>query len=182
MKIYKSKKSGLTGFTLIELLVVASLTALLMLAASSVFMTFMIGSAKIRLSQKIRTQGNLALEQIQFLLRNTTQVTDNELGDVCLDSMSQIALLSLDGSKTIIKTQDDGGIDKITLVTGTVASPIYSFLTADLADVSNLEFKCYTGEDSTNYVEVSFQLSKGVVPNPGSFSETFKTGVTIRNY
>lgn len=171
------------GFTLIELLVTTSLAIFLMIALSTLFMTFMIGGTKVRLSQKVKTEGDFALIQMEYLLRNARELVDNGDGQIC-DSggMDKIAIISHDNLKTVLQLDPDS--NKIASVSAITDPPTNFYLSSDLATVTNFGFKCYQGQNDAYYIEINFTLKRGTGAenSPQTVIEEFSSGVTVRNF
>ncbi|MBD3279697.1 MAG: hypothetical protein GF390_03230 [Candidatus Pacebacteria bacterium] len=164
-------KPKANGFTLIEILVVSSLAIILMLAASALFMTFMISNTKINIDQKIKNEGNYALRQIEYLLRNSQEITST-----CPGTQNDISFTDLDGQTTTIKADS-----------GKIASESSStvYLTSDYSVlVDDPQFACYLGTNDTQYIEVSFSLKNrggGSESSSDTSVQDFNTGITVRN-
>ncbi len=171
------------GFTLIEMLVVVSLTVLLMIAASSLFMTSLIGNTKTTLEQLVKSEGEYALNQMEFLIRNSVALVDNQTDPtsetICEMNMDAIGLKSIDNQVTILGKTQIGGIDKI--------SSNSAYLTSDSVTLlSGPTFDCQKSSDgTTRYVGIKFELRKG---DPGVddirevVQQEFSSGVTIRTF
>ena len=183
------------GFTLIELLVVVSLTTLLMVTAASVFVTFMIGNEKTVSTQALKSEGNYALGQMEFLLRNSLRLIPNTDGYTCGLGMDKIAFESWDGGKTELMVENDTNDDDIVkiasnsgiyLTSGETALVVSGSLTNNDQDpVGKLRFDCVESPDSTSkYVTISFSLRKGEVDidqDRDITQQDFTTGVSLRN-
>lgn len=172
-----------TGFTLIEVLIVVSLSVLLMLAASSLFMTFLIGNTKTTTMQLVKAEGEYALSQMEFLLRNAIQLLPNSEDDVCVPNMDEIRFKSIDdGITTLTREIDssDGNRPKI-------ASNSGIYLTSGAVDlVAGPVFNCsQTSDGLSQYITITFQLRKGT---PGIdqardiVTQDFSAGVNLRSY
>ncbi|KUK79570.1 MAG: hypothetical protein XD95_0303 [Microgenomates bacterium 39_7] len=155
------------GFTLIEVLVITGLTAIIMLATVSLFMTFLFNQGKISQRQEIKNAGNNALKQITQVLREAKRIDSCSLGR---DEINYVDLNNHAGSFI-----EDDGI--LILNTGTQVD-----LTPDHLRVDDFSADCYEG-DPSQYIKVSFTL---VNPNPGGLSgdpisQDFSTSITLRN-
>jgi prepilin-type N-terminal cleavage/methylation domain-containing protein len=167
------------GFTLIELLIVISLTVVLMLTASVLFMTFLISNNKVNSSKLVKQEGRNAIQQMEFLLRNSLELLENDYGQECAAGMLEIKFLSIDGGITSLKIEDDGGIDKI-------ASNSGIYLTSDAVEITDgPTFDCTQDSDQSHpHISISFTLRKGT---PGLdqdrdiVEETFTTSTTLRS-
>lgn len=167
-----------SGFTLIELMIVTSLMVILSLTVSSMFMTFLITNARTNTKNTLKVEGSNALSQMEFMLRNSYQLTTNSSTQVCQSSMSSIALESLDGGVTEFMLEDDNGVTKIASNSGV-------FLTSDAVMAQNLVFNCDTYGSDVRSVKIDFDLSK-VVPSVSNTTneestQHFTTVVSLRN-
>ncbi len=154
-----------SGFTLIEVLVVTSIAVMIILASTALFFTFMIGTSRTNLRQKIKTNGRNALSKIKFLVRNSRSIQS------C--SSNSLEVENLDGRTSTIHITDNK-------IASSSSSTDY-FLTSEEVTVSNLNFDCYQNQAS-QYVEVNFTLSKGdSTDDLETFDENFSTGILLRN-
>jgi prepilin-type N-terminal cleavage/methylation domain-containing protein len=170
------------GFTLIELLVVVSLSVMLMLAASALFFMFLIGNTKAGAEQRVKSEGEYALEQMSFLLRNALELKNNSDGQKCQTDMDEISFVSLDGGQTSLFAEVDPGdsAEKI-------ASNSGRYLTSGAVELlAGPEFDCVESDDGVSqYITISFTLRKGTpgVDEPRDIvEETFMTGVNVRGF
>lgn len=182
------------GFTLIELLIVVSLSVIIMLAASSLFMTLLIGNTKTSTTKLIKDEGDYALSQMEFLIRNATNlesITDDlntsngctttvgaPVVRTCDATMCALGLESYDGGTTILGRVDDNGVAKIASNSG--------YLTSDAVTlISGPVFSCSESPDGVSrYIGITFTLRKGTpgVDQPRDIvQQVFSTGVQIRN-
>lgn len=144
------------GMTMIELLIVVTLSAMLLLAASAVFMTFLIGGAKINSQSAVKQEGEYALTQIEFLLRNAVELLPNTLGDECTTDMADIRFVSFDGGITTLSGETADSVTKIASNSGV-------FLTSSSVDViDGPTFDCAQDDDEGHpHVTTTFTLRKG---------------------
>lgn len=173
------------GFTIVESLVVISLTVLLMLTATSLFMAMLIGNTKSTVTQKVKGEGEYAISQIEFLLRNAVSLEPNLAGETCAQGtvMESISFKSLDNGITTLQKEVDSSDGK-----AKIASNSGVYLTSGNTTLLNpgLTFVCRQSPDGTKtYVTASFTLQKGTpgVDRPRDIVEqTFTTGVSLRTY
>lgn len=144
------------GFSLIELLIVVTLVVMLMLAASTIFLTFLVSNSQVNSDQLVKQEGQYALAQMEFLLRNALELEPNTGGIECESGMTEIKLRSLDGATTTLMAENDGGITKI-------ASNSGLYLTSDAVEVtSGPIFNCSQDSDQGQpHIELEFELRKG---------------------
>ncbi len=184
---FKSTKLN-SGFTLIEILVVTSLTVVLLVGTSVFFLTFLIASAKVNVQQTVKSQGNQAIGQVQFLLRNALSLEDYDNdGVICQEGMSKIDFRGADGGITVLQAVQESGIYKIASQSATTGQNY--FLTSNQVDLQQLsggrylEFDCYGGRGSSYYIDVKFRLQKTSSNElEGSPAlQDFQAGVVLRN-
>lgn len=181
-----NSKFNQSGFTLLELLIVAGLSVLIMMTATTMFLTFIITSKKSNIKQKVHNEGEAALNQIEFILRNSQKLVAGLDGaTICNNDpdtpTNNIAVQGLDGYVTTLQTYPlaDGQ-----LASYSTAINDYYYLTSDETTISNLEFTCLTGgEENTYYVSTSFDLKIGssASNDKDTSIEHFQTGITLRN-
>jgi hypothetical protein len=162
-----------TGFTLVELLIVMTLSIMLLLTASSLFMTLLIGNTKTNSSQLIKAEGTTAMNQIEFLLRNAVEIP------TCVASSNTLTIRSLDGGTTVLGSTLNNGKYKI--------ASNSSYLTSESVDLvgNQVTFSCAQSADGlSKYVTTTFTLRKGI-PNFDSardiVEETFSAGINMRS-
>jgi len=177
-----SKSLSSSGFTLIEMLVVISLVVMLMLVATSLFLTTLIGNTKTAISQNIKEEGEYALSQIEFLLRNAVALEENSLGQTCTSGMSEIAFKSIDNGITTLLLEEDPNDNHLK-----IASNSGIYLTSGGVDITEgPTFDCTQTTDlNQTHVKVSFTLRSGDpgVDDPRDIvQETFSTGVNLRSF
>ncbi|MBU0576470.1 type II secretion system GspH family protein [Patescibacteria group bacterium] len=168
-----------SGFTLIELIIAVSLTVMLLLTASALFMTFLISGAKVNSTQLVKQEGQHALIQMEFLLRNAIELLPNSFGDECIADMTEIKFRSIDGGETTLAIEDDGGVDKIASNSGV-------YLTSGAVKIVNgINFTCTQNSDESHpHISISFTLRKGTPgldPTRDIVQETFTASATVRS-
>ena len=167
------------GFTLIELLIVIAMSVVLMLTASTLFLTFLVGNTKLNSEKLIKQEGRYAIQQMEFLLRNAIELIPNYSGQECEASMSSIRFNSIDGELTTFMVEEDGGVDKIASNSGV-------YLTSNAVTiVDGLHFECIQEDDQSHpHININFTLRRGT---PGLdeerdiIEETFSTSTTLRS-
>lgn len=166
-----------SGFTLIELIIVVTLSIMLLLAASSLFMTMLIGNTKTSSSQLLKSEGTAAMNQIEFLVRNAVDVQN------CQASSDTLTIKSLDGGLTTF-----GAVEDQTDSQFKIASNSAAFLTSGSVELVNdrINFTCAESADGfSHYVTVNFSLRKGT---PGIdeardiVTETFQSSINLRSF
>jgi prepilin-type N-terminal cleavage/methylation domain-containing protein len=165
------------AFTLLELLITTSVTALLMLAVSSLFITFLATAYKSRISQNLRQSGGNATRQIIDMLRSANEVTSPCESASPLD---YVTLIGNDGLETTIREEDD----RIASISAN--GKFYLTESSDLSEdyVQDLFFTCYPTEEGKKYIEVDFNLRVGTGEaenSPRATQLDFGSGVATRN-
>lgn len=168
------------GFTLLELLIVVSLTVILMLSASALFLTFLVSNTKGNALQRVNEEGEYALSQMEFLIRNSIEILPNSSGQTCEQDMTELVIRSIDNGTTMFAAEEVGGVTKIASNSGV-------YLTSGAAEIiAGPEFDCTTTEaGGTQYVTIQFTLRKGT---PGLdqdkeiVEQAFQTSVSVRSF
>jgi len=177
-----AKHSSQAGFTLLEIIVATSITVIMMIAASNLFLATLRSNGKDTQVTTIKADGDYALGQMEFLLRNALLLVPNPItpaAPICANNMSNITLKSLDGGVTTLGTTNN----LVSSKSATAALPEY--LTTTGTTLSNLHFDCsQAGNNYGTYVTISFTLTKNEANanqlNP--ISQNFQTSVVIRSY
>lgn len=178
-----SAHSHQAGFTLIEVLIVVSLSVLLMLTASSLFMTFLIGNTKTTTTQLVKAEGEYALNQMEFLLRNAIELMPNSNDEICEPNMDEITLKSFDNGITTLMRETDPSDSNLVKI----ASNSGVYLTSGAVELtSGPVFNCSETPDGlSQYVTITFQLRKGTpgIDQPRDIVvQDFLTSVNLRSY
>ncbi|NLG06220.1 MAG: hypothetical protein GX559_00790 [Candidatus Pacebacteria bacterium] len=175
------QSSSLAAFTLIEILVTVSITALIMLGMTSLFISFVMSASKSRMSQSVRESGTVAMQKIIEELRNAKNI--NIAAAQCNGTI-QLATLSFkktnaDNAEISGKFSSSGISNKRILFTEGTND---YFLTGDNHYLSNLTFVCHGGA-MPKYIEIKFTLATSAIAanNPNQSKLDFKSGVTLRN-
>lgn len=176
------------GFTLIELMIVVVLSVMLLLTASTLFITMLISRTKTGGISSVKTEGDAAMAQIEFLLRNAFAIRPNIDGQTCELAMNEIALTGLDGGEYTLGSAEDplgSGKYKIASISATATT----YLTTNGVELlgtqdQRITFNCSQLGSSGSSVETIFSLRKGV---PGVdqardiVEQTFTSQTTLRN-
>lgn len=183
------------GFTLVELLIVVSLSVIIMLAASSLFMTLLIGNTKTSTTKLIKDEGDYAMSQMEFMIRNATnlvQVDDAwNTANACQTAASPSVLRTCDATMCALGVQShDGGVTVLGKIMDGSDAKIGSnsaYLTSDnIRLVAGPTFTCTDDSSGVGrYIGISFTLRKGTpgVDQPRDIVEqTFTAGAQIRSY
>lgn len=169
------------GFTLIELLVAIGLSVMLVTAASGLFFSTLRSDSKKNFVSSLKDNGDYALSQMEFLLRNAVSLEALNQGDVtCGTGMNQIVFRSIDNGVTRLYLSN-GQIASESVQTGTTR-----YLTGGATTATNLAFNCQQAAvNSGTYIRISFNLSYATTS--GQFftdtgSESFVTTINVRSY
>jgi type II secretory pathway pseudopilin PulG len=165
----------LSAFTLIELLVTASLTVLVMMGMTSLFISFIVSAGKARLSQSIRENGSSAMQKMIEELRNAKSITSTCDGS----PSSTLEFTNADEVTSTFSNIDD----KIALVSDANTYFLSSSPGTGSNQLRDLEFTCHNIDSGARYVEISFTLASSAASDPSaSHSQLdFSSGVSLRN-
>jgi prepilin-type N-terminal cleavage/methylation domain-containing protein len=174
------------GFTLIEILVVVTLSVMLLLTASTLFMTFLMGSSKTNVLSIVKTEGEYAQNQMEFLLRNAVDLLPNTAGDTCTGNMDEVVIKSIDGGITTLRAQDDESDSNNTKI-ASISGSTNRFMTSSSVELtSGPIFNCVQATDGTSpYITFTFTLQRGNpnIDEPQDMAaQTFSSSVGIRNF
>ncbi len=158
------------GFSLIELIVVIGLLSLLTLAISSIMLTSVMTSNRIRTTTKVKQSGNYAIGQLQGMIRNAKIVTG------CDGANNSITIVNPDGGTTILLAEiDDDGVNRIASNSGT-------YLTPSSISTSSWSLTCEPSDTEPTLVKLSFDLQDTQVSrNTQNPLLHFETSANLRN-
>lgn len=158
------------GTSIIELVVVIGLISLLALAMSAIMLTTIVSSNRVRRLTQIKQSGDLALNQIQTLIRNSRQIVS------CDTDTDTLSTINPDGNTTDIMIEDDGTASRI-------ASNSGIYMTPNTLEVSGFSITCEPDEANPVLFKISFDMAHTV--SSGNERENpnlhFETTVGIRN-
>jgi len=168
-----ARQKKLAAFTLIEILVTVTLTSIIMLGITTLFITLITSAGKSRLSQNIRENGTVAMQKMIEELRNAKAIDSTIIcdGNESYESLSFVnddeLISSFAASDNRINLEIDGS---------------NYYLTSDSNELRGLEFVCYD-TDAAKYIEISFSLasSTAATNSPTHSQLDFKSGVALRN-
>lgn len=160
------------GFTLIEVLVVSAILVMLLLTASTMFMTFLVSNAKTNVRQQLKAEGQQVLSKIEYDLRNARAITST-----CPGTSNSITYTDLSNtSHTIDRASNTIRIDA-------------NAITTPYASATSLTFTCEENADSgSTFVSFNFVLANrnaaeiGRNTNAGQITESFFGRVSLRNF
>lgn len=167
---------------MIELLVVASLSVILMLATSTLFLSFLMGRTKVTALRQVKSEGQYAINQMEFLIRNALEVVPTaEYPEGCEPNMSSIAIRSIDGEITTFFAEEDSRDNHVK-----IASNSGVYLTSNTVSVvGGPRFNCEEPADRTaQHVTIWFELRKGEVTDDQreTAQSEFQTSVSVRSF
>lgn len=158
-----------SGFSLIELTVVVGLLGVLTLAISTIMLTSILTSNRIRTTTKVKQAGAYTLTQIQSLLRSSKAVA------LCDSSDASISVIGQDGGVTQIAQQIDGGTTRIASGSGLYLTP------ADVR-VESFTLNCTPSDAAPTLVKVSFDLRSTIATSQTQNPLLhFETSINLRN-
>ncbi len=169
------------GFTLIEILMVVTLSVVITVAATGLFFTTLIGNTRKELISQVKDQGDYAINQLEFLLRNAVSLAPDPLfpaASTCVGGMNRITFKSVDEGITTL-FNDNGKIASQSAASGQTI-----YLTTDDVTLTGPTFNCsQASENFGTYVTISFSLQKDSPDynRPTPVQESFTTSVSLRN-
>lgn len=169
------------GFTLIEVLVAITLSVMLIAAASGLFFATLRSDSKKTFVSELKDNGDYALSQIEFLLRNAVSLERLNPGDAtCTSGMNQIVFRSIDNGVTRLYLSNNA------IASESVQTGITRYLTGGPTTASNLSFNCQQSAPNIGtYISINFTLTYATTS--GQFFENtgfenFTTTVNIRSF
>lgn len=173
------KKNKQKGYSLIELTVVVGLTSILAIAITAIMMSSLLSSSRVRTLIKIRQAGDLALTQVQQLVRNAKSI------DECSSSNENstndyLVLTSQDGEQTTIQTEEiTPGFYKI----ASTSAVRTRYLNTEDVPAQSFNLTCEPSDTNTTLVKVSFALVNETASGRPFDSPTvnFETSIELRN-
>ncbi len=158
------------GTSIIELVVVIGLISLLALAMSAIMLTTIVSSNRVRRLTQIKQSGDIALNQIQTLIRNSRHV------ESCDTDTDVLTTVNPDGGTTEIMVEDDGTANRI-------ASNSGIYMTPNSLEVAGFSITCEPDEANPVLFKISFDMAHTI--SSGNERENpnlhFETTVGIRN-
>lgn len=173
------KKTSQKGYSLIELIVVVGLTSILAIAITAIMMSSLLSSSRVRTLIKIRQAGDLAMTQVQQLIRNAKSIDECSSGNGA-STDDYIIITGQDGELTTLETEEiSPGEYKIA---STSALRIRYLNTEDIpAQAFNLT--CEPSDTETTLVKIFFTLANEAASGRPFDSPTvnFETSIELRN-
>ncbi len=175
-------RNAQAGFTLLEVVVATAITVIMMIAATGLFLATLRTNTKDNQVTSVKTDGDYAISQIEFLLRNAVSIVPNPATPTapsCTSGMQSITFKLIDGGITTLGSSNGLIASKSAAVAST------AYLTSPATTLSDLTFDCsQAGTNYGTYVTVSFSLSKDETNSnlPNTLTQDFKTSVNVRSY
>lgn len=168
-------RSAQAAFTLVELMITSTITALILLAMSNLFISYITSAYKSRISQELRSTGSNAMQQMIQQLRSAGAITTEN----CDSGVGSLSFVGVDGLVTTFAENNDK-IASSSAENGTFY--LTTSQTPSQDRLKNLTFTCYETENA-KYVGINFTLQSGSysIRNLSSSVLDFSSGVALRN-
>lgn len=158
-----------------------TLSVILIAAASGLFFTTLRSDSKKTSVTELKDNGDYAISQIEFLLRNAITLDRISPTDpLCTTGMSQIVFRSVDNNLTRLYLSNNQ-IASESSATGTTR-----YLTGGPVAASSLVFDCQQAAQGIGtYIKISFHLAYATTSGTLSIenaSDDFVTTVNIRSF
>lgn len=158
------------GTSIIELVVVIGLISLLALTMSAIMLTTITSSNRVRRLTQIKQAGDIALNQIQTLIRNSRDI------DSCDSDNDILTTINPDGGTTNIMLENDDTSARIASNSGT-------YMTPNNLLVTSFNVSCEPNSETPVLFNISFDISH--TNSSGNSRENptvhFETTTGIRN-
>ncbi len=193
------------GFTLIELLTVVTLSVMITLSGTLLFLTTIKINSRIASYNAVKENGDYSSSQIEYMLRNAVRLVPNPTASpaisACPATSSSITLESADGMLTTFQLENDTNslgqpIRRIASVSANPQlpspSPFKLFLTSKTVNVgstatisqdsfSELRFTCATTPAGKTYINVLYPVTRESLDNTSPVTQSFSSGAQLRN-
>ncbi len=168
------------GYTLIELIVVIGIVVILLITATGLFYTTLIGGGKTNSAEAVKQAGQYALNQMSYFVYNSRKLIPNDEDLTCAAGMVSLGIQNQDLGTTIFSAETVLGNVRIASNSGSYLTP------GNMTVSAGPLFNCtQTNTTSPPIIEISFTLQKGVAGVDKArdiVSIPFITNVTLRNY
>jgi len=169
-----TKKSG---FTLIEVLSSTAILSILLIGAVTVFTTSLLSQSKARVRRVIKLEGEQIISTIEFELKNAQSITN------CVGPADTLSYTRAGDPDNLVRT--------IAFASGAISltEAATEQLNSDRVTITptpNL-FNCEeNAENKAKFISVAFDLTNAqageINTDAGSITESFRTGVSFRNF
>ena len=166
-------RSSLPGFTLLELLIATVLGSILLLSATALFMTFMIGNANTNARRQMSAEGIQMLGTLEYHIRNAKSAT-------CGGGNQTLTLDKLDGSQAPANACFTrlSPSDPLILHFNKSGACANNALHSNFVITSGSSFTCAQDSNGKTTVTVKFTLGTS---EDASITETFSRIIQLRN-
>jgi Tfp pilus assembly protein PilW len=163
----------------VELIIVMGLLVVITVAATSMFFTMMRSATRSSNLSTLKDEGDYAMSQMEFLLRNAKKVTCSGA------TANTIAVTSPDNNTTTFQVLPSPASSPRYYIASSSATRGNLFLTSGsvTASPSPLTFTCsQASTTSPTFVNIAFELSRvGSTATTTSSRQQFSTSVQVRN-
>lgn len=171
------------GFSLIELITVVAITAIVSLVSVNVLVTSQLRSTRANIISQVRREGDFAMQEITFLLRNAKYITANQFQQVCQDDMNAIRVVDQNGGTVELYLD----VDRIASNSGdTVSEDPASYFTSPAVMVTGLRFSCRQEPSERGaFVEVEYTVESGSeeeLSTESYYAQEYAGNVYVRSY
>ncbi len=175
------KLRQLPGFTLLELMIATVLASILLLSASALFMTFMIGNASTNARRQMSAEGTQMQSTLEFHIRNakSAKVGASSGTGSCTSGGTSGAYLTL--------TKLDGSAASACFITNQLyffstsaacAANANNQINSGFVVVASPQFTCKQATNGKQTIQINFTLGTSV---DASITSPFSTVVQLRN-
>lgn len=173
------RKPNSFGFSLLEMLIVTTLTVLIVVTGTSLFLTTILGGGRANTTTIVKNNGDYALGQMEYLLRNAIELLPTDVADPssdCYLNMPAIRFKLIDQGETTLFAENEK-----------IASNSGVYLTSDeVSVVGSPSFDCTrSADEAITSVRISFTLRRGEVGldrQSETEEQTFSTIVNMRTF
>ncbi len=177
------------GFTLIEVLIVVSVSIILVLAATNLFFSTLIGGGQTDIISEVKNNGDYAMGQMESVIRNARRLQKNSSDQLCESNMNELVVVGSDKGVTtfLLKEDEEASESGVKKRIASSSATTDRYLTSGEVEVINgPTFHCTQTDDrGVTTVDISFTLQKGT-PDVDKAREvveqTFQTSVVMRRF
>jgi len=184
----KIKTSVVPGFTLLELMIATVLGSILLLSASAMFMTMMIGNATTNARRQMSAEGTQMLGTLEYHIRNAkSAVVGSVAGDgTCIGNTgTYLTLSNLQGppmSACFTKSPPGTNIDKLSFdrTSATCINLVENKLNSTFVVIKDPtpKFTCTKAANGKQTIKIDFTLGTS---EDASITAPFSSIVQLRN-
>lgn len=172
-----------SGFSLIELITVVAITAIVSLVSVNVLVTSQLRSTRANIISQVRREGDFAMQELTFLLRNAKYLVANQFQQVCQEGMNAISVIDQNGGRVEVYLDDL----RIASNSGTVITDDpASYLTSPSIQVESLIFNCQKEPSEQGaFIEIEFKVQSGdpeSLSQESYYAQDYVGNVYVRSY